>query len=195
MTFIDCTFEGNTNYQRGAGAIYFSQNCNPSFTNCNFINNYLKVDYHDDDTTGGAAIRFEGSTNGVKFLNCIFDSNYAHSPENHARVYGGAIIFQGKAENTEFIDCTFINNKCRAGIENGNNGHNGRPTGAGIYFRGGSSHILIDNCNFTNNTLIGKMKTGEYDAYAYGGAICFGGTTEYIPWAPPLKVFSSTGNT
>ena len=187
--FINCTFENNYQIRKG-GAIYFNTGCYAEFTDCTFIKNHLNTDGDgiDDDTVGGGAIHFQGNTDGVKFTRCTFDSNYAVSHGNHNRVYGGAIIFEGQAKNTEVVDCTFIDNNCRSGTRElvAESGHRGRPKGAAIYFKGGSDHVLIDNTEFSRNTLYGILTDDgggaavPYATYAYGGALCFEGQTSYV---------------
>ena len=115
----NCIFRNNEGGKGGAVGII---KCNPTFTDCTFIDNHA----------ANAGAVWVGNEAVPDFFNCSFIDN---SSEN----WGGAVLCFPSATSADFYDCSFINNTSV-----------GRGGGMYMFQTGGIP--IIERCLFAGNS-------------------------------------------
>lgn len=131
----NCIFKDN--YGRDGGAVYNNGNggnANPTFKNCQFINNSADLD--------GGAIFNDGRLNGnssPEFTACKFENNIGG--------YGGAMLNYGAEGNSQPIvtNCQFENNES----------YTDGPCFFNVALKGNAQETVVD-CQFMNQELSTK---------------------------------------
>ena len=117
----------------------------------------------------GAAVRFQGTSSNIKFINCSFISNSNIPDGVHEHSAGGAIAFDNSITNLNISGCIFKDNQVLA------NNHRWADGSAIFfyYFNGGSANnIVIENCVFEDNVAKATLSSATY-AMASHGTVCF----------------------
>ena len=162
-TITNCTFNDNYAYKYG-GAVY-ATGANTIIGKSIFKNN--SVEYNDTFKCGGA-IHITGQNDVIE--NCTFIDNLAYS-------HGGAVYSSGR--NLKVNNCNFTNNTARrigsspfipdnggSGMfiygaysnvtncifDNNNAWVYSIGTSGSLGIGDGANNVIVDNCNFTNNT-------------------------------------------
>ena len=151
INMSNCSFEGNSARHQG-GALYISNNCNGTISNCEFIDNFME----SGQIAGkGGAIMINGSE-GVIITNSTFSGNKS--------TFSGGAIFC-KDSDLSITGSTFENNE--ANYEQGNSWTAGGAIRVVDYTNDGSAKTFtLSNCTFTNNTV-----NADSDREGDGGAI------------------------
>ena len=183
-TISNTKIDGSVGYY-GGGA-YVDQGSSPSFTNCEFRNNYGDIGY-------GGAMHIADSSN-VTFNNCHFEGNAAIGTQSPAG-YGGALYINFGATAT-ITGSSFIGNITgyRTNTTGGATATKGGAIMAGgdvsvrdSTFIGNKSHYGAAIYAFNNATLINNIFTGNRATTApgsagggYGGAMILTGSSTVV---------------
>ena len=142
-----CLFQGNianAASEAYGGALYIDQG-GPLISHCRFIDNHVSIGY---GVYGGAIYNHEAKTT-TAILDCLFEGNTAYSETSR----GGA-IYNRNSDGMVIRRCRFNSNLAYGGYTSG--------YGGAVY--NNQSDIIIENCTFFENRVVGRN-------LGYGGAI------------------------